>query len=434
MRPGPLLVRSLGMVTAASLLVAIDTRFVWPVLIATMVLIGIFITEAIRLRQFDIEVSRPAAVALSLGEVENVPITIGTRADRPLLVQMRQRWPRLVAQRSTRRDGLCRPGELLHFDLEVEAIRRGSEPLESATVAFTMWRFAERIVKSGPEGELSVLPNLKAVRRLHQQLNQFVLRGLGTRVAPRLGKGREFDRLRDYVNDDDYRDIAWKASARHNKLIVRAFRLDRSQEIMICIDSGHRMAARVGHLTRLDHAINATILLSYICNRMEDRIGVTSFASEVDKGIAPNRGTRHLRQITAYLTEAHPAYRYTDYLALAATLRRKLHHRALILMLTVLPEPEEQHSLRQAVELLSAQHLPLIVVMKDPNLEAAAQFAPSDRKELSRSLVARNLWEGRMTLIRELRSRGALVVESTPAEVPIAAVNAYIDVKRRQLL
>src|SRR5205814_1218096 len=258
-------------------------------------------------------------------------------------------------------------------------------------VAMTFFGIVERITKAGRTTELDVLPNLRAVKRLHKQLNAFALRGLGARAAPRLGKGREFDRLRDYVMDDDFRDIAWRASARHGRLIVREFRLDRSQDILICLDQGHRMAARVAQITRLDHAVNATVLISYICNRMEDKVGIAAFDTDVDKGLPAGRGAAHLRAITSYVTSLEAAYRYTDYLSLATKLRRRLHHRTLVLMLTVLPEKEERFGLLRAVEMLAPQHLPLIIVLSDPNLKAAARFLPAGRDQLARTLVARVL-------------------------------------------
>jgi uncharacterized protein (DUF58 family) len=194
------------------------------------------------------------------------------------------------------------------------------------------------------------------------------------------------------------------------------------------------MAARVAQITRLDHAVNATVLISYICNRMEDKVGIVAFDTSVDKGLPAGRGAAHLRGITSYVTSLEAAYRYTDYLSLATNLRRRLHHRTLILMLTVLPEKEERFGLLRAVEMLAPQHLPLIIVLSDPNLKAAARFLPADRNELSQTLVARELWTNRMELMRDLRMRGALVVESTPEDAGIDGVNAYIDVKRRQML
>ena len=317
---------------------------------------------------------------------------------------------------------------------------RGGARLAPPWVAATFDGWVERLapaaaVASGAEGtELTVLPNLKAVRRLRGQLDRLFLQGLGNRAAPSLGKGRDFDRLREYVLGDDLRDVAWKASARHRKLITKEYRLDRSQDVVVCLDRGHRMAARVAHVTRLDHAVNAAVLLASLCNRMEDRVGFLSFADVVEQGIGQGRGGGHLRKLTAFAAGVMPDYRHTDYLALAAHLRRRLHSRALVLLLTALPELEAEGTIVQAVDLLIPQHLPVVIAFTDPGLTAAAQFQPSDKAELSRTLVARDLWTERRRVLGELRRRGALVVETAPGDAGVEAVNSYLAVKRRQLL
>lgn len=105
-----------------------------------------------------------------------------------------------------------------------------------------------------------------------------------------------------------------------------------------------------------------------------------------------------------------------------------------MLILTALPELGDEEALVRAVGLLAPRHLPLVVTFADPDLEAAARLRPADHAQLCRTLVARDLWQGRRRTLAELRRRGALVVEARPGEVAVAAVNAYLDVKRRQLL
>jgi uncharacterized protein (DUF58 family) len=434
LRPGRHFVRAIVLLAAFALLITAFVAMVWAVLLALFVLVGLAAAESWALLRVRFVGGRPEKIALALDEIEAIPFEIRTTASRPLQLIIRQTWPETIEGRASERTAVCRPGEVVKVEMPVRAIARGTSPIEQPWIAATFRGLIERVTPVQASTELHVLPNLRAVKRLHKQLNAYALRGMGARSAPRLGKGREFDRLRDYVSDDDYRDIAWRASARHGRLIVREFRLDRSQDILICLDRGHRMAARVAQITRLDHAVNATVLISYICNRMEDRAGIVAFDTDVDKGIVAGRGSAHLRAITSYVTSLEAAYRYTDYLAMATQLRRRLHHRTLILMLTVLPEREERFGLLRAVELLAGQHLPLVIALSDPNLKASARFLPSNREELARTLVARELWTNRLELMRDLRARGALVVESTPEDAGIDAVNAYIDVKRRQVL
>jgi len=434
MRPAPLLIRLTILLAFAALLATVVPVMVWVIAAGFAMLLIAAGIEALALRRIRFEVERHAKLALPLDEREEVTLGITTTSRRALRMTVRQRWPEIIEPRSSEADAVCGAGEVLTLPFTIRGIARGTATIEPLYIAATKFGLVERIVPAGETTIVHVLPNLRAVGRMHKRLNDFALRSLGARTAPKVGKGRDFDRLRDYVRDDDYRDVAWRASARHGRLIVREFRMERSQDVLLCLDSGHRMAARVEQITRLDHAVNASVLISYICNRMEDKTGIVSFDVGVDKGLPTGRGASHLRAITAYVTDLEAAYRHTDYLALAASLRRRLHHRTLILILTVLPEREERHDLLRAVTMLAPQHLPLFVALTDRDLRAQASLLPADRNELSRTLVARDLWLGRAELIRELRARGAMVVESTAEDWGVDSVNAYIEIKRRQML
>jgi uncharacterized protein (DUF58 family) len=434
MRPGRRLVFGLLMVAAAALLVPFGPELVWVLAIALVVLAGLAVAESVLLGGLDFHVEVQRAIALYLDEQETVELAVTSNSTRPLKLELRQAWPRLVAETSSRAEARLEPGTMARFRFPVRGIERGEETIAPPSLRFSVWELVERRIDAATITRLSVVPNLHAVARLHRKLNQFVLRGLGMRTTPRIGKGREFDRLREYVSGDEFRDIAWKATARHGKIITREFRVERAQEIVVCLDQGHRMAERVAQMSRLDHVINAAILLAYICNRMDDKVGMVTFAPGVTASLGTARGSTHLRRITEFLTRVRPLYRHTDYPVLAADLKAKLKSRTLVVMFTMLPGEEERESMLRAVEMLQPRHLPLVVVQHDPNLQAAGDFLPGDRSELSRVIVAREMLAHRRLLIRDLRMRGALVVDTRPGEVAVDAMNAYLDVKRRQLL
>ena len=433
-RPGPRLLTALGVVTGAALLVPLWAPL-GPVcgaaaLLALLCAVG----EGFLLRRVAVRVERPEKSAVSLGEQETLKFALSHDAPYTLLLEARQRWPELLEGGAGRAGGECPAGDRLVLCLGMLGVARGTAVLEPPTVALSRWRLAERISQVGRPVEVSVLPNLRAVRRLHRQLNHFFLRGAGTRIAPRVGQGRDFDRLREYVTGDDFRHLAWKASARARKLIVREFRVERSQDVVLCVDRGHRMAGRVGPLSRNDHAVNAAVLTAYLCNRVEDRVGMLSFATEVDRGIAQGRGAAHLAAITRFGVGISPEYLHTDYRALAAHLRRRLKTRSLVLLFTAIPERGDHAPLLQALRALMPSHLPAVVALRDPALEAAADVIPRDRAELSSTLVAGDLVGARRQLLQQMRAMGVLVSEANPEDTGLAAVNTYLDVKRRQLL
>ena len=433
-RPGP---RLLGVVLAMSGVALFAPLFAPLGLFCAAAALGVLgwtLVEALLLRGVHVRAERAEKSVVSLGETETLRLSLSHDAPFALKLQARQRWPELLEAGAGRAGGRCPPGERLALVFQVRGVARGTQALEAPTVALTRWGLAEVIRTVGPQAEVSVFPNLRAVRRLHQELNHFFLRGAGTRIAPRLGQGREFDRLRDYVTGDDFRHLAWRASARARKLIVREFRIERSQDVVLCVDRGHRMAGRVGALSRNDHAVNAAVLTAYLCNRVEDRVGMLSFASEVDRGIAQGRGPAHLAAITRFGVGILPDYLHTDYRALAAHLRRRLKTRSLVLLFTVVPERGDHEPLLSALRTLLPSHLAAVVVLRDPGLEAAADVVPTNRAELSQTLVAGELVSARRELMQAMRAMGALVTEANPEDTGVAAVNTYLDVKRRQLL
>lgn len=433
MRPGPRLVPALTLLCALALLVPLWPPLAWAAALGLALLAGAATVEGLMLRRLRVEADAPERVVLSVGEAETVAITLHTSGARAARLTLRQTWPPLVEPQSSTQAGLCRPGESLRLELTARAVARGRAPVVPAAVAATHWGLLERRLAVPAVREVAGVPDLRAVGRLHRKLNRFFLRGLGSRTSARVGKGRDFDRLREYVRGDDYRDIAWKVSARRKKLIVREWRLDRSQDVLVCLDRGHRMAARVGALSKLDHAVNAALMLAYICSRMEDRVGILSFATEVEPGPVPARGATHLRRLTAFASGVQGRYVHTDYAGLGVDLRRRLGHRTLVVLFTALPELEHD-ALVHAARLLAPRHLPLVVVLSDPDLFAAARLLPADKGELCRTLAAQDLLSGREQTVRALRRMGCLVVETPPGDAGTKAMNAYLDVKARQLL
>lgn len=433
-RAGPRLPWALG----AAALVAAGGALYWPLSFAgaaAALAIGVAAAvELLLLRRVHLTVSRDAVKAVALGEPESLEARVSHDAPAVLHVVLRMRWPAELGSGSSTASGVCGPGETLALSYDVAGVQRGEAQLEPAHAAITRFGLVERIVQSGAPAMVRVIPNLREVRRMHAQLNAVFLRGLGTRLAPRTGQGREFDRLREYVIGDDYRQIAWKATARQRKPIVRQFRVERSQDVLFCVDRGHRMAARVGRLTRADHAVNAAVLGAYVCNRAEDRTGLLSFSASVETGIAQGRGAAHLAAITRFATGIAPEYLPTDYRALAARLDRRLRARTLVILFTALPERGDHGELLSAVRLLMPRHLPLVLALEDVGLAASARVLPTGHEDLCRTLVASELVQDRALLVAGLRQLGALVAQTPPEESGTAVVNAWLEVKRRQLL
>jgi uncharacterized protein (DUF58 family) len=400
-------------------------------LFAALVAAAVF--EAVVLRGVRLWAVRGDAVVLGLATSVDVPAVVRARTRLPLRLALRQSAPPLLSPPSSELRGLLRPAEALSVSFTVRGTARGHAVLPPLDVGATSLGLVERVATVGEPLSVDVVPDFRSIARVRARLDAWATRGFGARLSPRLGKGREFERLRDYVPGDDRRDIAWKVSARRGRPVIREYRVERTQHILICIDRGHRMGARVAGLAKLDHAVTAALVLAFVADRMEDVVACMSFANEVENGPGFARGGAQLRRVSAFAARAAVTHAHTDYRGLAAAVRARARQRTLVVVFTALAETEHADLLASA-RLLSPQHLVLVVALSDPALAAAAAAPPESEGELFRALAARDIVDGRRRAVLGLRRLGALVVESSAPEAEMAAMNAYLDVKRRQLL
>ncbi len=108
----------------------------------------------------------------------------------------------------------------------------------------------------------------------------------GQRIIARNGRGREFEQLREYVPNDDFGSIDWKATARRRVPIVRDYQIERTQDIYACIDFS-RLSARLvcdrtksGQLS-LDEYVRSTLMLHCAVRETGDRFGFATFSNNV---------------------------------------------------------------------------------------------------------------------------------------------------------
>jgi uncharacterized protein (DUF58 family) len=277
--------------------------------------------------------------------------------------------------------------------------------------------------------DVQVYPNLLEVRRYEALVRTTLVRSGGYRAKRLPGAGREFSHYRDYTRDDDYRHVSWKATARRNKPITSVFESEHSQDIIFCLDIGRMMAARVGTLTKLDHAINAVLMLTHVSQTFQDNLGLLVFSHTVHLYLPPAKGrAQHARFLQA-LYSVKPELCYVNYREAFAHLIAKHPKRALTMVFTDLLDNVVSREYLDAAALLRRFHLPLTLAVADVPLQQLAARQPNDTDELYDVLVARDLLDERTELLRSLERQGVFVVDTVPDKLTIDAVNRYLALK-----
>jgi uncharacterized protein (DUF58 family) len=252
--------------------------------------------------------------------------------------------------------------------------------------------------------------------------------GEGYKVR-RIGSGREFSHFRDYTEDDDFRYVNWRASARRTKLITTVFESEHSQEVIFCLDTGRMMAAHVGLMTKLDHAINAILMLTHISLKFQDNLGLLVFSHSVQQYLPPSKGRfQYAKFLEAlYNVKAEPCY--VNYREAFEYLVRRQTKRSLVMVFTDLLDATVSAEYQSAVKLLGQFHLPLTLAVADVPLQELSRKLPGNREELYSTTVAKDLLQQRQDMLRNLEREGLPVLDTIPDRLTIDAVNRYVQLK-----
>ena len=273
------------------------------------------------------------------------------------------------------------------------------------------------------EAALSALPTRQSRRR-----------EAGLRNVRRLGEGRVFETLREWVPGDDTRSIDWKATARRGKVMARQYEDERRQQVLIMLDAGRMLTAEIDGRARLESAIDAALQLAYCAAEHDDDVGLLVFADTIQHFLAPRRGRRALRAVVEALATVEGRLVEPDYPAAFAYLAARNRKRALMVLITDVIDRTASDALVAQVGTLRPRHLPVAVTLRDPALERAALAHAGSAADAFERAAAEELLAARAQALGQMRARGVLVVDVLPAQAARSVVEQYEQLKRRGLL
>ncbi len=460
-------------------------------------------------RPRDFEIERDGEAKMNLGAANLVTLRVRSRANRAVRLTVRDEppatWPVAPpdgASKGNRSDdlpeavlpGLTAP-PVARVTLEL-APMRGVVPSEAQSAyhvtptrrgdfqygdlsarystALGLW---QRQFRRAAPLEVRVYPDTSEVRRYELRLREGRLRDLGLHLTRLRGRGTEFESLRDYSRDDEFKSINWKASARRGKLIATDYEIERDQTVVIALDCGRMMTAMAvlreesgrhgdmgtrGHgdaganvvgdfsvsplppvpvsenlavsLSKLDCAINATVLLAHVSASMGDAVGLLLFSDTVLKWLPPRKGRVQTGAIIEALYAAQPSLVEPDYAAAYEYLLVRKVRRALVVTFTDLIDPDASRELLSASGALRRHHHPLCVTINNRDVMDLAALSPRHTGELYDKAMAQKMLRQRAGALEALRQRGVGILDVEAAQLTVATVNRYLDLKSRGAL
>ncbi len=288
--------------------------------------------------------------------------------------------------------------------------------------------------------ELRVYPSLLDERKRFSGL--FLHRGgFGVHARRQVGRGRDFEKLREYIPGDSYEDIHWKATARRGLPVTKLFQVERTQEVYVIIDSS-RLSARMARnaedgssAPQLDRFITAALVLGLVAEHQGDLYGLLTFSDRIHSFVRARGGRAHHLSCrdALYTLESRPVN--PDFEELCAFIHLRLRRRALLVFLTNLDDPILAESFLEQCRLLSRRHLVLVNSITPPQVRPLFSVGGLETPDAMVEALAGHLqWRGLKEIQRGLQRQGAVLSLLDTAALSHEVVSQYMRVKERQAL
>ncbi len=380
-------------------------------------------------------IEREHAQKLNLGIENRINLHLKHRGRRPITFSLRDEPPDEFGVSRRVFDGACRPHQEWSAHYNVTPLNRGVYAFGNFTLR---WQgplgllIREKRVLAG--STVKVYPNLLNIQRYDLLLRRNRLQEMGLRHSRQRGEGTEYERLREYLPDDDYRRIDWKATARRNRPITVEYETERSQNVFLAIDTGRMMQSPVEQISKLDYVINAGLFLTYVATGKGDKVGLMTFADQIGAFLSPGQGKGQFYKALETLYAIRPAPVEPDYHTALNYLALKQRRRSLIVLFTDISSGVGVDTLAAHAAVLQRSNLMLIVTISDPDVVETARIHPSSSLAAYQRAVAGQMLEERRLTLDRLRRQGILVLDSPANQLSTQVINRYLELKAQTLL
>lgn len=299
--------------------------------------------------------------------------------------------------------------------------------------ASTIIGLIQRRFTCGNDQDIKVYPSYLMLNQYELLAMSNNLSDMGIKKIRRIGNNTEYEHIKDYVSDDDFRTINWKATARRNKLMVNVYTDEKSQQIINVIDKGRVMQQTFGGMTLLDYAINASLVLSYIAMHKEDKAGVMTFERQFDTYTRPERSKTHMQHILESLYHQETTFGESDFSSLCVNVSRLVTKRSLLIVYTNFLGENAMKRQLPYLKQLSRSHVVLVVFFEDTELDEYSKKTSYDMQDYYCHAVAENFIYEKKAIVSILKQNGIYALLTPPENLSVNVINRYLEMKAAHL-
>jgi uncharacterized protein (DUF58 family) len=435
--------------TLGAALYAELTLMAWAV--ALLWLSAALLDAASGKHRFDgLTVTAPELVRLTVDQPAKVPLILQKPGAIDLDLHLGLALPEaLVSEVAVQRLHVSPGHERLALSWPCRALRRGRFALEACHLELPsrwgLWGLRRRFALNS---EIRAYPNLVSGQK--HILGLFSRREWGWRSVRKVGKGREFEQLREYLPGDNYEDVDWKATARRHAPVTRVYQVEQSQEIYVVLDAS-RLSTRSAEFGRdrrwrdrpaaysqgtiFERYIIASLVMALAADRAGDRFGLVIFGARPDCIVKAGRGRAHYNACREALYNRMPQRVSPDFDDLFAFIGTYLRKRALLLFLTHLDDPLMAEDFVGALRACARQHVVRVNMFRPAG--AYPLFSSPDvhsTQGIYEHLAGHMAWSALSDTRRRLRQCGAELTLLDKDQISSQLIGQYMEIKQRQLL
>ncbi|MGD9226780.1 MAG: DUF58 domain-containing protein [Desulfobacterales bacterium] len=435
-----------------SLLVVVVSSIAAPTIVLAVVTVIAVAMDAYRSqgRLEGIRVTLPKVLRISKGREGNFNLQIENQNLKARHIRLGLAFPKEIYTSAVElRIELPEDNPISSVDWVLTGLQQGRYHLDTCYLeTVSLWGFwsVRRAVRINLE--IRVYPNLFDERKNLSGL--FLNKGLGIHTQRQVGKGRDFEQLREYLPGDSFEDIHWKTTAKRGEPITKVYQIERTQQIYVIIDAS-RLSDRspdVNSLsiqgdarttadltTMLQRFITGALIMALAAERQGDLFGLLTFDDKVRSFLTAKKGKAHFNICRDTLYTLQPQSVSPDFAELFTFIGTKIRRRALLVFLTHLDDPVLADSFAQHIDLISRNHVILVNMLKPmvakPLFSSERVLSVNDvYSELGGHLLWRRLQETQKVLQRRGVGMGMLDNENLCTEL----VSQYLTLKKRQVL
>lgn len=435
--PAKRLLYALGLSGLLIVVGALEPRALSAGLLLDALLLAAFVFDLVRARRVTLQAARdwPEVLAQSTKAMVTTRVRLAaaarTRAAHRVTIVLREGLdPKLVAAPQSH-DLELAPNEEARWSFEIQPRGRGEVRVAPLTArVLGPWKLAWSQRDLLPGEPRRIYPRVRWEGKVGHLLALAQRHQLGANPLRIQGVGREPYALREYLPGDAIGRIHWKATARHGRPIVREETWERGARLLILLDCARTMTSREGDLSKLDHALAATLALARVASGRGDRVTVLAFSHRVERTVRMAASGKGLAQAYAALYDLEASLNEPAYDLAAHEALRLEHRSATVVLFTSVVDLAAAELLKSALLALERRHRVLLVNLEDPELVRLVETPPRTPPQAFAHVAALEIAVANRHLATTLRRAGIRAVTTAADRLALEAIESYLEMFR----